>query len=179
MSKNKFARMSVVFLPMLVAAYCIGCCPGKGKEGPAPSAEKGSTAKIGDKIRVGDCEFKILEALKKTSLAHYDTGKERKPNGVFIQVHGSILNRSGSVKNIIDPLVVIDSGGRKYESLEEQDDYLPEAYLSLWTDIKPNKEMKWGAIFELPLDKLAGLQLELKDLGVTSGQATTMVDLGF
>jgi hypothetical protein len=180
MNMNKAMRICVVLVPVFVALLAMGCCPGKGKLSPEKSgAEEEAatgTAKIGETIVLGDSEFKVLEAIKKDSLSHYTTGELKKGTGFFIEVHGSYTNNGSGTKTIEVPLVVYDSKNRKVESMEEQDDYLPDAYLSLWTDVKSKETLKFGALFEVPADA-AGLKLEVHDLGNKSA-ATRLVDLG-
>jgi len=177
---NKAMRICVVLVPVFIALLTLGCCPGKGKLSPEKSTEEEAApaglAKIGDTITLGDSEFKILEAIKKDSLSHYKTGDLKKGDGGFVEVHGSYTNNGTSTKTIEVPLVLFDSQNRKVESMEDQDDFLPEAYLSLWTDVKSKETLKFGVLFEVPTGA-KGFKLELHDLGNKSA-ATRQVDLG-
>lgn len=188
MTMKKMLRSAVFFTPLLVFMLAMGCCPGKGKDTPGKSKTEESAAeeessgdktfKIGDKVRVGECEYKVLDVIKKENLSHYKTGELKKTEGYFIEIHGTVVNKGKKVKQIENPLVAFDSKNRKYESLEVQDDYLPDAYLSLWTiDLQPGESIKWGSIFESPADG-KGFKIELQDVGVKSGQSTARVSLG-
>jgi hypothetical protein len=180
MNMNKAMRICVASVPVFVALLTLGCCPGKGKLSPDKSGKAdeapAGAAKIGESITLGDSEFKILEAIKKDSLSHYKTGELKKGTGFYVEVHGSYTNNGTSTKTIEVPLVIYDSKNRKVESMESQDDFLPDAYLSLWTDVKSKETLKFGALFELPADA-TGLKLEVHDLGNKSA-ATRQVDLG-
>jgi len=181
MTMKKMLRSAAFFTPLLVFLLAMGCCPGKGKDTPDKSKTEESAAeefKVGDKVRVGECEYKVLDAIKKESLSHYKTGELKKTEGYFLEVHGTVVNKGKKVKQIENPLMAFDSKKRKYESLEAQDDYLPDAYLSLWTiDLQPGESIKWGSIFESPADG-KGFKIELQDVGVKSGQSTALVSLG-
>ncbi len=181
MNMNKATRIWVVLVPVVVALLTLGCCPGKGKLSPEKStteeeAPPAGLAKIGETFMVGESEFKIFEAIKKDSLSHYKTGDLKKTDGFFVEVHGSYTNNSSSTKTIEVPLALYDSQNRKVESMEDQDDFLPEAYLSLWTDVKSKETLKFGALFEVTAGA-KGFKLEVHDLGNKSA-ATRQVDLG-
>jgi hypothetical protein len=167
MNMNKAMRICVASVPVFVALLTLGCCPGKGKLSPDKSGKA-------DEAPAGAA--KIVEAIKKDSLSHYKTGELKKGTGFYVEVHGSYTNNGTSTKTIEVPLVIYDSKNRKVESMESQDDFLPDAYLSLWTDVKSKETLKFGALFELPADA-TGLKLEVHDLGNKSA-ATRQVDLG-
>mgnify|MGYP001595768425 CR=1 FL=1 len=179
---NLRRTMMFALICTILAAALPGCCPGKGKDSPfnltgTKETATPGVAKIGETLRVGDSEFVIFEALRKDSLSHYKTGAIRKASGgYFLEVHGKFVNKSTSTKMIETPFVVYDSQNRKVEDMDEQDDFLPDSYLSIWTEVKPNETLNWGSIFELPADA-KGIKIELHDVGAKP-MRTQQVDLG-
>ncbi|GEM_PF-5344893 len=161
--KKKSGRLKWIIIG-LVALVVLGIISDSSEqEGSTKTVKKENLAKIGEFVNVGDTRWKILKAFKQKRIGNIFNSKTT--SGYFLIVYGIVRNTGKETRSTSGILYVIDSKGRRFESIDDEYMYLPDSYPSLTGEqLHPGVTKKFGAIFELP-PYATGLKLELGDLG--------------
>lgn len=138
--------------------------------------EENKNYKIGETVKVGKTEWKILEVkdIGNTLKSDNEFIESKETNGRFIKVRVYVKNLASEPESI-SGFALIDSKDQKFDPYTESSMYIPEKEQLFFEQLNPQIGKKMQEIFEVPKEA-KNLKIRLYDLNDSFSDNVAYVD---
>lgn len=156
--------------------------PPSGEVVSRPVVRDASHRRLGESFRVGDFTYLIERVERREVIGNALHSEQAGAGAVFLVVHYRVRNEGDSTARVLsDQFRLVDAGGRTFEVSSRASTALMMSGQQqdfLLSELQPGIFKAQVSAFEVPVEALAGLRLEIPEGGLFGGVVAVVLEDG-